>query len=98
MLDLLQQMSQFLRAMTETEWLVVAVAMAICLLGSLLPMIGNLLGRLLLGEDPLLARWRQQRLERKVQAQALRLERRDAKKARKAAAQHKPTTATKPTP
>ncbi len=74
-------------------------------------MIGNLLGRLLLGEDPLLARWRQQRLERKVQAQALRLERREAKKARKAVAQGQPpsvatppadpasaTTATKPMP
>lgn len=89
MADLLHQTLQFLAAMTATEWRVVIVATAICLLGSLLPTIGNLLGRLLLGEDPLLTRWRQQRLERKQLAQAARLERREAKKARKAAAQRK---------
>jgi hypothetical protein len=94
---LLQQTRQFLGAMTAAEWGVVIVATAICLLGSLLPMIGNLLGRLLLGEDPLLARWRQQRLERKHHAQSARLERREAKKARKAAAQRKaPPTVTNP--
>lgn len=80
-----------IREMTSTEWAVVAVAMAICLLGSLLPRIGNLLGRLFLGEDPLLARWRQQRVERRTLALSQRQDRRDAKKAKKTAARNKPT-------
>lgn len=69
--------------LTPIEWTVVALATAICLLGSLLPKIGNLLGRLFLGEDPLLARWKAARLVQRERAQAQRLLRREAKKQRK---------------
>ena len=69
--------------LTPLEWTVVGLATACCLLGSLLPKIGNLLGRLFLGEYPLLARWQAARLVQRERAQAQRLARREAKKLRK---------------
>ena len=63
-------MIQDLSQLTGIEWAVIALATVVCLLGSLLPMIGNLLGRLFLGEDPLLARWAQARLDRRRAQQA----------------------------
>ena len=56
--------------MTGVEWAVFALATSVCLLGSLLPKLGNLLGRLFLGEDPLLARWKQARAERRLRVRA----------------------------
>ncbi|MBM4346118.1 MAG: hypothetical protein FJ100_22320 [Deltaproteobacteria bacterium] len=50
-------------------------ATAVSLLGMLLPRIGNFIGRLVLGEDPLLQRWqlaRAARRERLAQAKAAR--------------------------
>lgn len=76
-------MQQIFTSMTGVEWAVVALATAVCLLGAVLPALGNLLGRLFLGEDPLLARWKQARQARKQAAVALRLAKREAKKARK---------------
>lgn len=61
------------------------IATAVCLLGAVLPMLGNLLGRLFLGEDPLLARWKQTRKERRTATVAARLAKREAKKAQKIA-------------
>lgn len=75
--------------MTGVEWAVFALATAVCLLGSLLPKLGNLLGRLFLGEDPLLARWKQARAERRERVRAkvqLKLEQRRQKKAQGSAA------------
>ncbi len=54
-----------LSQLTPIEWAVVTLATAVTLLGSLLPKIGNLLGRVFLGEDPILARWTHARLERR---------------------------------
>ncbi len=71
--------------MTGIEWAVVLLATAICLLGAVLPMLGNLLGRLFLGEDPLLARWKQARQLRRQATIAARQSKKDAKKAQKAA-------------
>lgn len=76
-------MLQELGELTSIEWAVVAVSTAICLLGSLLPKIGNLLGKLFLGEDPLLARWQAQRAVRKASAQQERKARKEAGKERK---------------
>lgn len=72
--------------MTGIEWAVVALATAVCVVGSLLPKAGNLLGRLFLGEDPLLARWKQARQERRERAKAALLEKREARKTKKAEA------------
>lgn len=74
-------MLQALRDMTGPEWAMLVWTLAVCLLGMLLPWLGNQLGRLFLGEDPLLVRWRQARAAKK----AARLAQRDARKARKAA-------------
>ncbi len=71
--------------MTGIEWAVVLLATAICLLGAVLPTLGNLLGRLFLGEDPLLARWKQARQVRRTATLAARQAKREAKKAQKAA-------------
>lgn len=70
--------------MTGIEWAVVLITVAVCLLGAVLPTLGNLLGRLFLGEDPLLTRWRDARAARKEKAAGVRLARREAKKAKKA--------------
>lgn len=75
-----------LRQLTPIEWAVVAIATAICLTGALLPRIGNLLGRLFLGEDPLLARWAHARAERKARLHAERLAKREARRQKKAEA------------
>ncbi len=69
--------------MTGIEWAVVALATAVCVIGSLLPKLGNLLGRLFLGEDPLLARWKHARQERRERARAALQEKREARKAKK---------------
>lgn len=82
---------QELLQLSLIDWFVVGLATFTCLVGALLPRIGNLLGRLFLGEDPLLARWRQQRVERRTLALSQRQDRRDAKKAKKTAARNKPT-------
>ena len=79
---MLQELSQ----LTPIEWTVVTVSTAVCLLGSLLPKIGNLLGKLFLGEDPLLARWQAQRAQRKADASAERKARKEVAKERKALA------------
>ncbi len=71
--------------MTGIEWTVVFLTTAVCLLGAVLPMLGNLLGRLFLGEDPLLARWKQARQVRRTATIAARQAKREAKKAQKAA-------------
>ena len=78
-------MQAIFTSMTGIEWAVVFLATAVCLLGAVLPMLGNLLGRLFLGEDPLLARWKQARQARRVNAVATRQVKREAKKAAKAA-------------
>ena len=70
--------------LTGVEWAVVVITIAVCLLGAVLPTLGNLLGRLFLGEDPLLARWRDARATRKAQALVARQARREAKKVHKA--------------
>jgi hypothetical protein len=54
-----------LSQLTPIEWVVITLATAVTLLGSLLPKIGNQIGRVFLGEDPMLARWTQARLERR---------------------------------
>lgn len=78
-------MIEFLAQVTAVEWGVVGLATSTCLLGALLPAIGNLLGRLFLGEDPLLARWKAARAQRRIEVRAARQLRREAKKAAKAA-------------
>ncbi len=79
------QFTEFLSKVTPIEWAVVGIALGVCLLGSLLPHMGNLLGRLLLGEDPLLARWQVARQNRRQQALGQRQARKAAKKAGKEA-------------
>lgn len=78
-------MQASLNYLTGIEWTVVFLATAVCLLGAVLPTLGNLLGRLFLGEDPLLARWKQARAARKVATIAARQAKRETKKAQKAA-------------
>jgi hypothetical protein len=78
-------MQAILSNMTAIEWAVVCIATAVCLLGAVLPMLGNLLGRLFLGEDPLLARWKQARQVRRADTIAARQAKRENKKAQKAA-------------
>ncbi|MSP91918.1 MAG: hypothetical protein EXR79_09000 [Myxococcales bacterium] len=78
-------MIDFLAQVTAVEWGVVALATSTCLLGALLPAIGNLLGGLFLGEDPLLERWKHARALRRLEVRAVRQQRRDAKRAAKAA-------------
>lgn len=70
--------------LTPLDWAVVAIATSVSLLGALLPHIGNLLGRLFLGEDPLLARWKVLSAARRERTRAARLARKEAKKAAKA--------------
>jgi hypothetical protein len=78
---------EFLSQVTPVEWAVIGLATSTCLLGALLPTIGNLLGRLFLGEDPLLARWAHARVERKAQLIAARNAKRAARKAARLAKQ-----------
>lgn len=78
-------MQTIFQNLTALEWTVVAVTTAVCLLGAVLPALGNLLGRLFLGEDPLLARWKQARQVRRTATLAARLAKREAKKAKKLA-------------
>jgi hypothetical protein len=74
-----------LAQLTPDEWLVVAVATILCVGGLLLPMAGNLLGQLFLGEDPAVRNWRQKWLARREQKRALRSTRKAEKRRRKAA-------------
>lgn len=69
--------------LTTPEWLMVAVATAICVGGLLLPKVGNLLGLAFLGEDPAVTRWRAAWAERRKHQRALRQARRNEKRARK---------------
>ncbi len=78
-------MKELFTNLTGIEWAVVLIATAVCLLGAVLPMLGNLLGRLFLGEDPLLARWKQARKDRRTATIAARQAKREAKKSAKAA-------------
>lgn len=71
--------------LSPIDWFVVALTVGVSLLGMLLPKIGNLLGKLFLGEDPLLERWKHARADRKSQAIARRQAQRAEKAARKAA-------------
>ena len=73
-------------ALQPIDWFVVGLTTAVSLLGMLLPKIGNLLGRLFLGEDPLLERWKHARAERKARIAAKKV----ARAERKAAAKAKP--------
>jgi hypothetical protein len=72
-----------LRNLTALDWLVVAIATSVSLLGALLPRIGNLLGRLFLGEDPLVARWKILSAARRSEAKVQRLARKEAKRQQK---------------
>lgn len=72
-----------LRNLTALDWTVVAIATAVSLLGALLPRIGNLLGRLFLGEDPLVARWKILSAARRSEAKVQRLARKEAKRQQK---------------
>lgn len=81
----MREMWTLIQNLTPIEWTVVLVTTAVCLLGAVLPMLGNLLGRLFLGEDPLLARWRTARQAKHALAVQNRQLRREQKKARKAA-------------
>lgn len=74
--------------LSAIDWFVVGLATFTCLVGALLPRFGNFIGRLMLGEDPLLARWQQARLQRRERGQQLKA----ARKAQKLA-----KTATPPT-
>lgn len=75
---------QDLQQLTPLDWAVVAIATSVSLLGALLPVLGNLLGRLVVGEDPLLARWKQLAATRRARIKQARQDRKDAKKAAKA--------------
>jgi hypothetical protein len=59
-------LSQEILSLRPLDWFVVGLTTAVTLLGMLLPKIGNLIGRLLLGEDPLLVRWKTAREARKA--------------------------------
>jgi hypothetical protein len=83
----LKPVVELLSQLTPVEWAVIGLATATCLLGALLPTIGNLLGRLFLGEDPLLARWAHARAERKARLIAARNAKREARKAARLAKQ-----------
>jgi len=72
-----------LGAMTALDWFVATGAAAACLFGLLLPRIGNFIGRAVLGEDPLLQRWREARAARRALAIEQRLARRADKAARR---------------
>lgn len=66
---------QELLQLSPIDWFVVGLATFTCLVGALLPRLGNLLGRLMLGEDPLLARWqaaRKAKREKGLQIKAAR--------------------------
>ena len=69
-------MKELFTNLTGIEWAVVLIATAVCLLGAVLPM---------LGEDPLLARWKQARKDRRTATIAARQAKREAKKSAKAA-------------
>lgn len=75
---------QDLQQLTPLDWAVVGIATAVSLLGALLPLLGNLLGRLVVGEDPLLARWKLLAATRRARIRQARQDRKDAKKAAKA--------------
>ncbi|GEM_PF-2939828 len=76
-------MSELLQ-MTTDEWLLFAVATLLCVGGLLLPMAGNLLGRMFLGEDPAVRNWRQKLAERRALRRQMRAQRRAEKKRKKA--------------
>jgi hypothetical protein len=71
--------------LSALDWFVVALTVVVSLLGMLLPKLGNLLGRLFLGEDPLLERWTHARADRRAAALARKQAQRTEKAARVAA-------------
>jgi hypothetical protein len=77
-----------LAAMTGPEAFVVGLTMALCVIGLMLPKFGNAIGRSVLGEDPVVRRWRDawasrrdarraERVARKADKRAARARRRD---------------------
>lgn len=73
---------QELLQLSPIDWFVVGLATFTCLVGALLPRIGNLLGRLMLGEDPLLARWQAARKIKRDRGLQLKLARKASKASR----------------
>ena len=69
--------------LSAIDWFVVGLATFTCLVGALLPRIGNLLGRLMLGEDPLLVRWQAARKAKREKGLQLKLARKASKMARR---------------
>lgn len=80
---------QELLQLSAIDWFVVGLATFTCLVGALLPRIGNLLGRLMLGEDPLLTRWQAARKAKRERGLQMKL----ARKASKLARRNTPTQA-----
>lgn len=87
---------QDLQQLTATDWAVVGIATSVSLLGALLPVLGNLLGRLVVGEDPLLARWKVLAATRRDRIRLQRQARKEAKKAAKAARSQRGTALSAP--
>ncbi len=81
---------QELLQLSLIDWFVVGLATFTCLVGALLPRIGNLLGRLMLGEDPLLARWQAARKAKRERALHNKLARKASKSARQGPASPPP--------
>ncbi len=79
---------QALTTLGPLDWFVAGFATAVSLLGMLLPRIGNFIGRLVLGEDPLVQRWQQARAARKQRI----AEAKAARRARGKKADKKPDT------
>ncbi len=71
--------------MNAGEWFLVGLTTTMCVIGLLLPNMGNLIGRAFLGEDPVVARWRRMRLERRAIERERRMARKAAKREAKAA-------------
>ena len=75
-------MSELLE-MTRDEWLLVLVATALSVGGLLLRSIGNLLGQIFLGEDPVVRRWRSRWMERREHKRAQRKARKELRREKK---------------
>lgn len=76
---------QELLQLSAIDWFVVGLATFTCLVGALLPRFGNFIGRLMLGEDPLLAKWQLARRQRRERGLELKAQRKAGKQARRAA-------------
>lgn len=70
--------------LSAIDWFVVGLATFTCLVGALLPRFGNFIGRLMLGEDPLLAKWQLARVQRRERGLQLKAQRKADKLAKRA--------------